>query len=83
MLSNIEDRIVTLISEAARIPKEKVTPDTRLEELDIDSLVIVDLSFKLRKEFDVPPDIDQELDHAETVNEIIDLVKKSEARRAS
>lgn len=83
MLSNIEDRIVTLISEAGRIPKEKVTPDTRLEELDIDSLVIVDLSFKLRKEFDVPPDIDQELDRAETVNEIIDLVKRSEARRAS
>lgn len=83
MLSNIEDRVVTLISETGQIPKEEVTLDTRMEDLNIDSLVIAELSLKLRIAFDVPPDIDQELDQAETVKEVIDIVKRSEARKSS
>lgn len=80
MLSNIDRRVVAMISEASKIPESEIDPESRLDELEIDSLVIVELSFKLRKEFDIDPETDRQLDDAETVGQIIDLVRKVTAR---
>ncbi len=82
MLSNIEDRIVTLISTTSKVPKEEIKPECSFEELDIDSLVLVELSFKLRKEFGITDEIDQELDEVQTVDEVFALVKKSQTQRS-
>ncbi len=78
MSASIEDRVVAMISAAGKIPVETIEPHSTLEELEIDSLVIVEIAFKLRKEFNISNEIDQQLDQAETVEDIFNLIRKSQ-----
>jgi acyl carrier protein len=78
MPADIENRIVELISAACEVPKEEITPESRLEELGLDSLVLTELGLKLRKEFGVTA-ADEDLDQVETVGELFRLVAKSRA----
>jgi len=73
MPSDIEDRLLALISAASGVAKDKIKPESRVEELGFDSLVLTELSLKLRKEFGVTG-IDDELDLVETVSELFQLV---------
>lgn len=70
MRSAVEDRLVTLISEISEVPAEDITPETPLEDLGFDSLVLVELAMKLRKEFGVVAS-DEELDSVETVGALL------------
>lgn len=81
MTDPINDRVIAMISSLANLPVDQIEPASRLDELEIDSLVIVELSLKLKQEFSISEEADQKLDNAETIQDIIDLVKASEANR--
>jgi len=76
--TDIEDRLLALISTASGVPQEEIKLETRFEELNFDSLVLIQLSLKLRKEFGVT-EVNDELDLLETVDELLQLVKKRQA----
>ncbi|MBP0995649.1 acyl carrier protein [Serratia fonticola] len=75
MSDDIEDRLLTIVSALGGIDKEKIAPETKLETLDFDSLVLIELSLKLRKEFGVI-EVGEELDLLETVDDLFQLVKE-------
>lgn len=78
MTDYISARVIAMISTLGKLPIDRIEPASRLDELEIDSLVIVELSLKLKQEFSISEEADQKLDNAETVQDIIDLVKESE-----
>ncbi|MDI9886781.1 phosphopantetheine-binding protein [Streptomyces sp. HNM0645] len=52
-MSNIQDRFYSLLSAKIGLETETLTGDTTLESLDLDSLLIVELSVAVEKEFGV------------------------------
>lgn len=61
--------------EILSVDAEKVTPDARFgDDLDADSLDLVELVMRLEEEFDISVD-ETELDGIETVGQAFDLVK--------
>ena len=75
MPNDMEDHLLTVLSVASGVPKEEISRDSRMEDLAFDSLVVSELSLKLRKEFGVTG-VDDELDLLETVDELFQLVEK-------
>ncbi|PYB05252.1 acyl carrier protein [Pseudomonas aeruginosa] len=78
LLSEFPDHLLTVLSVASGVPKEEISRDSRMEDLAFDSLVVSELSLKLRKEFGVTG-VDDELDLLETVDELFQLVEKHRA----
>ncbi|HGM7181989.1 TPA: acyl carrier protein [Pseudomonas aeruginosa] len=78
MPNDMEDHLLTVLSVASGVPKEEISRDSRMEDLAFDSLVVSELSLKLRKEFGVTG-VDDELDLQETVDELFQLVEKHRA----
>ncbi|HEH8488564.1 acyl carrier protein [Pseudomonas aeruginosa] len=78
MPNDMEDHLLTVFSVASGVPKEEISRDSRMEDLAFDSLVVSELSLKLRKEFGVTG-VDDELDLLETVDELFQLVEKHRA----
>jgi acyl carrier protein len=68
------DRFKTCAVEVLAVDAEKVTPDARFgEDLDADSLDLVELVMRLEEEFDISVD-ESELDGIETIKQAVDLV---------
>jgi acyl carrier protein len=68
------DRFKTCAVEVLAVDGEKVTPQARFgEDLDADSLDLVELVMRLEEEFDISVD-ESELDGIETVKQALDLV---------
>ncbi len=80
MTDPIDERVIAMISSLGKLPIDQIEPQSRLVDLAIDSLVIVELSFKLKQEFSISEETDRKLDDAETVQEIIDLVIASQSQ---
>lgn len=78
MRSELEERVLELVSERADVTVAELTPDTQLEDLGFDSLVLAELSVKLRSELGVQAS-DDELDFVSSVGELLDLVTKAKA----
>jgi acyl carrier protein len=68
------DRFKTCAVEVLAVDGEKVKPEARFgEDLDADSLDLVELVMRLEEEFDISVD-ESELDGIETVKQALDLV---------
>ena len=68
------DRFKTCAVEVLAVDATKVTPEARFgEDLDADSLDLVELVMRLEEEFDISVD-ETELDGIETVRQALDLV---------
>jgi acyl carrier protein len=68
------DRFKTCAVEVLAVDREKVTPEARFgEDLDADSLDLVELVMRLEEEFDISVD-ESELDGIETIKQAMDLV---------
>jgi acyl carrier protein len=78
MRAELEERVLEMVSERAEVPVAELTADTRLEDLGFDSLVLAELSVKLRKELGVQAS-DDELDFVDSVGELLELVTKAKA----
>jgi acyl carrier protein len=56
MGDSIADRIVMVLAEL-NVPTADVTPDTAFEAMEIDSLLLVELSLRLQKSFGIEIEI--------------------------
>ncbi len=71
MRENILSFIKELISEKTGKAQSEINADTKLQELEIDSMAVLDIVFDLEHEFDVSfPD---NLGNLQTLNDIVDL----------
>ncbi len=68
------DKFKQCAVEVLQVDAAKVTPDARFaEDLDADSLDLVELVMALEEQFDISVD-ESELEGVETVNQAFDLV---------
>ena len=73
----IADRIIDIIAELVKLPKEQIVPDADFSsDLGFDSLVQVEFIMALEEEFNIEvPDEDAE--QIKTVQQAIDKVEQS------
>jgi acyl carrier protein len=50
---DVTERVLDTIAKTQRIPREKITIDSRFEELGLDSMDAVNILFALEEEFDI------------------------------
>jgi acyl carrier protein len=74
MADTVAECIITMMAETLEIAPDRITPDTVFDELDFDSLVLVELAVILQREFGVEV-TDDELAESETVGRATALVK--------
>jgi acyl carrier protein len=68
------DRFKTCAVEVLAVDGDKVIPEARFgEDLDADSLDLVELVMRLEEEFDISVD-ESELDGIQTIKQAVDLV---------
>jgi acyl carrier protein len=72
----MKDKVIKLISEATKVDADKIKPETSfIDDLNLDSLDIVELMMKMEDEFGVEiPEEDAE--GLKTVNDVINYLSK-------
>lgn len=88
MSTDVSEKVAEIIAEQAMVEAGEVTPDTKLEDLGLDSLALVEVVFGIEEAFDItvpynandPSESDFQL---ETVSQIVDGVKELIAAKAS
>ena len=75
MADAVADKVIATLASVKRIPADKITLETNLQELGIDSLDVFTLLFELENAFKISiPDDD--VRSIRTVNDIVEGVKK-------
>jgi len=75
MSDPVAERVIATLASVKRIPAEKITLDTNLQEMGIDSLDVFSLLFELENAFKISiPDDD--VRSIKTVNDIVEGIKK-------
>ena len=67
------DSVVSVLVEVAQVPEERLEPETRLDDLGLDSLARLEIGLALQNECDVELD-DADVARAETVMNLVELV---------
>lgn len=70
------ETIRKIIAEKMEIDESKITLDSTLQELDIDSLDMVDIIMDLESELNISL---EDLKDVEKVSDVVDFVKKANA----
>lgn len=77
------EEVQTIISQEFDIERSEILPKSDLRnDLHVDSLAAVNLSFEVEKAFDIKIS-DEELASLRTVGDIVNLVKKKQAAASS
>ena len=77
-MASVEEEIYDIVSDKADVPREKLEREARLDDLEIESLDIVEITFAIEERFDIQIPYnanDQEMEF-ETVGHVVDAVKK-------
>jgi acyl carrier protein len=75
-LKEIESKVKNVLVESLDVEEEKITMDSNLiDDLDIDSLELVDLTMEFENEFDIEIEDDQ-VEKIKTVGDIVNLIKE-------
>jgi acyl carrier protein len=75
MPDEVAEKVIATLASVKRIPAEKISPETNLQDLGIDSLDVFTLLFELENAFKISiPDDD--VRSIRTVSDIVDGVKK-------
>lgn len=74
MVMEIFAKVKTLIVEQLDVEEEKVTADTTFEDIDADSLDVVELVMALEEEFDLEI-ADEEVENIKTVGDIVSYIE--------
>lgn len=75
MADAVAEKVIATLASVKRIPVDKITLETNLQELGIDSLDVFTLLFELENAFKISiPDDD--VRSIRTVNDIVEGVKK-------
>jgi len=76
MAGNAEERLRKIIAEQLGVPEEEVVPDASfIEDLNADSLEMVDLIISLEEEFGVQVS-DEDAEKIKTVKDAIDYLNE-------
>ena len=75
MSDAVAEKVIATLASVKRIPAEKVTLETNLQELGIDSLDVFTLLFELENAFKISIP-DDEVRSIRTVNDIIEGIRK-------
>ena len=83
--AEVQEKIVELVSEQLEVSKEKILPESHfLNDLQADSLDIVDLMMQIEEVFDVQIE-DEDQEKIETVgdavNYIVEKLKTAESKK--
>ncbi len=78
MSEDIDASIIALIASSGEIEADKITRDTELAELEIDSLVLTEIVMDIEDKYDIEIDLNtaEAWESLKTVGDIIDMVKK-------
>jgi acyl carrier protein len=72
----IYEKVKAIVVEQLGIEEEEITPTTTFEDLNADSLDIVELIMALEEEFDL--DIaDEEVENIKTIEDIVNYIKEN------
>jgi acyl carrier protein len=72
----IQEKVCSILAEQLAVDAEKVTPDARFgEDLDADSLDLVEAVLALEEEFGVSIP-EEEMENVKTVGQAIDLIEE-------
>jgi acyl carrier protein len=71
---DVFEKVCSLISEQLDIDEKKVTRDTTFEDIDADSLEVVELVMALEEEFDLEI-ADDEVEKIKTVGDIVSYIE--------
>ncbi|MEZ5142109.1 MAG: acyl carrier protein [Acidimicrobiales bacterium] len=75
MSDDIQERFTKCAVEILNVQADQITPEAKFgDDLDADSLDLVELVMALEEEFDITVD-EAELDGVETVGQALDLVR--------
>lgn len=69
------EKVKSLIVEQLDVDKDKVSPDTTFEDIDADSLDVVELVMALEEEFDLEIS-DEEVEKIKTVGDIVNYIEE-------
>lgn len=72
---DVEDKVKAIVSEQLEVSPDSLTTETTFEEIDADSLDIVELVMALEEEFDLEIS-DQEIEDIQTLGDIINYIEK-------
>ena len=81
MPSNVTEEVLDVIAETQRMPREKITLDSRLEELGMDSMDAVNILFALEEKFDITIP-DEAAKQIRSVREMVEGVQRMVDARA-
>lgn len=71
---SVEDKVKKIISDQLEVAVDKLSMDTSFEDIDADSLDIVELVMALEEEFDLEIS-DQEIENIKTVGDIVKYIE--------
>ncbi len=75
MSDELAEKVLSVIATSKRIPRERVTVDSTLEDLGMDSLDQLNLLFALESDFNISIP-DEEAKSIRTVSEMVEGVRK-------
>ena len=75
MPGNVTEEILGVIAETQRVPVEKITLDSRFEELGMDSMDAVNILFALEEKFNITIP-DEAAKQIRTIREMVEGVRK-------
>ena len=71
---NVEEKVKAIVSEHLELAVDSLTIETTFEEIDADSLDIVELVMALEEEFDLEIS-DQEIEEIKTIGDIVSFIE--------
>lgn len=81
-MDDTTQRCIAIIAKAKNIPTDAITPDTTFEELNIDSLDKINISFEVEEAFDIAIP-DDSLGSLKTVGDVVRGVDQLVAAKAA
>lgn len=83
-MSNVEAEIMDIIAEKTSVDRAALTRDARMEDLEIESLDIVEIVFAIEEKYDieVPYNANDGDEEFETVGDVVAAVEKVIAAKA-
>jgi acyl carrier protein len=71
---SVQDKVKHIVAEQLEVEVGKLTMETTFEEIDADSLDIVELVMALEEEFDLEIS-DQEIENIKTVGDVVKYIE--------
>ena len=85
-MANMENDIIEIIAKQAKVDRDTLKRDTKLSELDLQSIDIIELIFAIEDKFDIsvpysPSDLNSAGISFDTVGNLVDAVERLTAEQ--